>query len=104
MRTTDVTLVFLPNQQFFNDISNDPIAWHFIVNNLVPRVSHLPAQAREERGSLLSRLGGKMRDPGNEVALSTACCNKLFLSEGKKLQLTACRFSQRYSTFVHGIE
>ena len=45
MRTTDVTLVFLPNQQFFNDSSNVPMAWHFIVNNLVPRVSHLPAQA-----------------------------------------------------------
>ena len=49
--------------------------------NLVPRVSHLLAQAREERPwfsslawagrretlVLLSRLGGKMRDPGNEV-------------------------------------
>ena len=49
--------------------------------NLVPRVSHLPAQAREENqglssscpsergepGSLLPRLGEKMRDPGNEV-------------------------------------
>ena len=30
--------------------------------NLVPRVSHLPAQARQ------ARLGGKMRGPGNEVA------------------------------------
>ena len=28
-------------------------------SNLVPRASHLPAQAS---------LGGKMRDPGNEVA------------------------------------
>ena len=35
MRTTDVTLVFLPNQQFFNDSSNVPIAWHFIVNCLL---------------------------------------------------------------------
>ena len=38
------------------------------------------------------------------TSLSTAHCNKLFLSEGKNLQVTACRFSQRYFTFVHRIE
>ena len=100
MRTTDVTC-FLAQSTVFK--------WQFecpycLALHCQQSRSQGLSSSRPSEPSLLSRLGGKMRDPGNDVALSTACCNKLFLSDGKKLQSTACRFSQRYSTFVHGVE
>ena len=74
----------------------------FLALNCSTRLIRTPVNADNGHLSLscpISEFSQNANLANAETSLSTACCNRPFLFEGKKiLQLTACRCSQHYRT------